>query len=499
MSEISIKTIAKQSAKFNLASVVSFLVKLPTQLIIGIFLLPEQYGIISFVALWSLYGSLINPGTTLAGRREVPYLLGKNKKAEAREVQNIAISADLLWSILPFVVILIAAFFYPGKTIKLALILGAVSFLVGRFVGYWSSFNTARQNFTVSAIAKLIGAIAVPVFTLAAIYWLKIYAVLLAPIFGSAVTWLYYLKKGPIGYSFNLDWEKIKKLAKVGVVFSLAGIVFYAHRMADRTVIAAYLSLRDLGLFTFAMGFIVFAIRFLSDFGTVLEPMLWKESGSKKSSLNVFWVVKRVSIYTALLTAMAIPFLQVFYTLLVPLLTPNYIDSVAVFTVLSLFLYLVAMAIPAGTVLSSLVVNKQRQRTLIYTLGLVLSVALDLYLVYLGYGIIAIALATLVAQAVITFSIFWLSRTYITKSNKEFVVLLGKVLLPLAVAVGFTIFNYYNWFKASWAPQSVISLVMQFVVWTIIVFAFYRKYFPKKQLAEIWKFGRTLLHRKIKK
>ena len=116
---ISIKNIVKQSAKFNAVSVVSLLLQIPNQLIIGMFLVPEEYGIISFVVLWRLYAGLINPGMLSAGQREIPYLIGKKEEEQSIKVQNIAISSDLLYSILPFLVILCASFFYSNKLIKI--------------------------------------------------------------------------------------------------------------------------------------------------------------------------------------------------------------------------------------------------------------------------------------------------------------------------------------------------------------------------------------------
>ena len=78
---ISIKNIVKQSGKFNLVSIISLLLQIPNQLIIGMFLIPAEYGIISFVALWSLYAGLIDPGMLYAGQREIPYLMVSERLA----------------------------------------------------------------------------------------------------------------------------------------------------------------------------------------------------------------------------------------------------------------------------------------------------------------------------------------------------------------------------------------------------------------------------------
>ena len=484
--EFSIKNIIKQSAKFNVVGIISFLILIPTQLIIGKFLLPEEYGIISFVALWALYGRLANPGMLSAAAREVPYLLGKRKEGKTKLIQDVSISSDIIWSILPFLVILIASLYYPDRIIKIALIITGINFLLTRFAGYWSTFNFAKQNFTLVAVGKLIGAIAKPVFIIIAIYWLKIYAVLLAPMFSDLLTFLYYLKKGPIGYHFQWDWRVIKKLVKVGIAFSLGGLIFYGYRMADRTVIASRLSLHELGLFTFAIGFILFAVNFLADFGRVLEPILWKNSGEGEKAVESFLIIKRIAVYFALLTAIGIPLLQIAYGYIIPLVNPNYINSISVFNVLSLYIFLAALAMFPAVCLNSSVVNKQSQLTFLYGIGLGLAVLLDLILVHLGYGIVPIAMATIVSQGLITFSAYCLARPYITKKMKEFVVLQGKILFPFIICILFTIFNSFDFLKTGIAPQPIISLFLQILIWIIIIALFYRGYFPKKQLVKIW-------------
>jgi len=249
---ISIRNIVKQSAKFNVVNIISLLLKIPNQIIIGMFLLPEEYGIISFVTLWKLYAGLINPGMLSAAQREIPYLIGKKEGKQFIRVQNIAISSDLIYSILPFLVIFGASFFYSNKIIKIGLIITAFSFFSARFVNYWSSINFIKQNFTIVAKGRLIGSILSPISIIISIYWLGIYSVLIAPLVCTLVVGIYYFKKAPIGYFFQFDWPEVIRLIKIGFVFSLSGIIFYVYRMADRTIIASFLPLHDLGIFTFA-------------------------------------------------------------------------------------------------------------------------------------------------------------------------------------------------------------------------------------------------------
>ena len=500
---LSIRNIVKQSGKFNLVSVISLLLQIPTQLIVGMFLIPKEYGIISFVALWSLFAGLINPGMLSAGRREIPYLMGKKEDEQSIKVQNVAISSDLLYSILPFLVILCASFFYSNKIIKIGFILTAISFIAQRLVTCWASINFIKQRFTVVAIGRLISAILSPIIIIGSIYWLGIYAVLIAPLISTIVRGFYYFKKAPIGYYFQFEWSEIIRLARVGFVFSLSGIVFYGYRMADRTIIASFLSLHDLGLFAFAMGFIMFGMTFLADFGRVLEPILWEHSGKIKNPKDSFNDTKRMAIYMALITAIIIPLVQVGYDVTVRLLVPRYIESIPLFLILSNMLYLASMATIPNVILNSVVVNKQAFVTGIYAIGVGINIVLDLLMIYAGYGIGAIAFVTIVSQGMVTFVSYFMAREYMIRQRKGFAVVLWQITLPFIISVLFSIFHGFlsSTTLNSWLFCS-ISLCSQIIIWSIVIAIFYQNYVTKDKVMnivkELFELGTNGIRKKIK-
>jgi len=498
---VSIRNIVKQSAKFNIVSMVSLLIQIPNQIIIGMFLIPEEYGIISFVALWKLYAGLINPGMLSAAQREIPYLIGKKEGKQFIKVQNIAISSDLLYSILPFLAIFGASFFYSNKMIKIGLIITAFSFFSARFVNYWVTINFIKQNFTVVAMGRLISSILSPIIIIISIYWLGIYAVLIAPLVCTLFMGIYYFKKAPIGYSFQFEWAEVVRLIKIGFVFSLLGIIFYVYRMADRTIIASFLSLHDLGLFTFAMGFIMFGINFLADFGRVLEPILWEHSGKVKNTEDSFNNTKRMAIYMALVTAMIIPLVQVGYGVIVKLILPKYAESIPLFLILSNMLYLASIATIPSVILNSVVINKQALVTTVFAIGAGVNIILDLFIVYVEYGIESIALVTVVSQGMATFVLYFLARKYMIKQRNELPLFLRQITFPFIISVLFSVFHGFFFGSIILSPWllGVISLISQIIIWTFIVLLFYRDYLTKDKVISIVREIYELISTGIKK
>lgn len=497
---ISVINILRHSIKFNIIRIIAGVISVPKNIIIAVFLLPKDYGLIGFLSLWSMYAGLINPGILSAGCREIPYLLGKNDEKGMLRIQNISISADLLYRIFPFTVIFCASFFFSNPVIKIGLMITAVSFVLSNFVAYWCQVNFVKQKFSLVAKGKLINSVSVIVTILILIYWLRVYAVLLAPIISSIVVGTYYWKKGRIGYRFQFDWQEIKRLFKVGIVLSLGTLAFWGYKMADRTIIAASLPLKDLGLYVYAMGFIMVGWNFFADFGRVLRPILWKHSGEAKSIVEGFSDTKRIAVYLALATALAIPFSQVCFYLLVNLITSKYIDSIPIFYILSCNLYLASMVIIPSYILNSKVVNKQAIFTIGYSIGLGLNIVLDLLAIHLGYGICGVAWVTVGTQGMVTFVLYFLARNYVFIKIKEFISFISFIAFPFLISILFSVFHNFlsSIVLNPWAFGG-ISLTMQAIVWSVVIWLFYRKYFPKEKVVSVVKEFTNLAVEKLKK
>jgi O-antigen/teichoic acid export membrane protein len=189
--------------------------------------------------------------------------------------------------------------------------------------------------------------------------WLGVYALLTGPLAANGILWVYYLKRGQINYRFSFDRHETMRLMKFGIILQLSALVFWGFRLADRTVIASMLSREQLGLYTYAVAFITFGLALPTDFGNVLQPILWREAGKVNSIARGFADTKRVAVYVALGTSILIPVAQLVYFLLMNLITVKYVGSIAIFNVLSYNLYLAAIVVIPNLILTSSIVNKQ--------------------------------------------------------------------------------------------------------------------------------------------
>ncbi|MFC1991149.1 oligosaccharide flippase family protein [Chloroflexota bacterium] len=477
---ISIIDVARNSLKFSTVQAIFILISLPVSIYVATILVPEEYGVYGLLGLWTMYATLINPGLLTAGYREVPVLLGKGEEKEALRIQNIIITSDMLYSILPCIVILGASLFFSEPIFRFGLILIAVGYGIKRFVGYWDAVNFMRQNFNIAAKGRLLAAITPPLIIVASTYWLKVYALLIAPIFAAIVLGIYYWRKGPINFHFTLDWKETVRLLKIGIVLSVGTIVFWSFRLADRTIISSTLPLEQLGLYTFAIGFIMTILGVLTNFTNVLQPILYRELGKASSILEGFKDTKRIAVYLALGSAVLIPAAQLGFYLVVSLIATKYIGSVPIFYTLSYYLYLASIAPVPAIVLASSLVNKQKYSLIVYSIGLALNIIFNLLVVKLSFGVVGVAWVTVFTQGLATLTIYYLAKNHMVRNKWDYFRFQIAMWAPFLFTIPFYfLHNYLNQAVPNVWTFTGISLVAQVILWAMLIGLFYRAYISK--------------------
>ncbi len=496
---ISIINIARNSLKFTSVNFLMALISLPVTIYVATILVPEEYGIFGFLGLWLMYATLIGPGISSAGAREIPVLLGKGEEREALRIQNTSVSSEMLFSIIPFVVILGASLFFSEPILRIGLIIIAISYLVSRLTNLWSEMNFIREKFNIVAKGNLITAIVPPLVTVASVYWLKVYALITAPVIGALILGVYYWKRGPINYRFTFNGKENLRLVKIGVILQAGTLVFWGFRLADRTIIASTLPLEQLGLYTFAIVFLTYVRMIPTNFASVLQPILYKELGRTSSLSEGFKDTTRIAIYIALGTAILIPIAQLGFYSIVNLITTKYIGSILIFYILSYNLYLASIAVIPHLVLKSSVVNKQKIILYFYSIGLALNIIFDLLVVKLGYGVAGIAWVTICTQGLVTFILYRFVKGYIFRDTKELLRFQIRILFPFLISIFFYFFHTYltSITSSMWAFTGA-SLAAQLILWSLVIGIFYRAYLSLNDIKVVMKEVNTLIKDRLR-
>lgn len=480
---ISILNIARNSLKFSAVRIIGAIIAVLTSMYVATIIVPKEYGIYGFLGLWLTYASLVSPGLVNAGSREMPGLLGKGEVKEAVRIQNVSLTPEMLYSLLPFIVILAAAFFYSDSVVRIGMIIIAFSYLTARLVTFWSNFNFIREKFNTVAAGNLIQAIAVPVITVILVNWLKINALLLAPVIVNIIIWIYYLKRGSINYRFQVDRSEISRLFKVGIILQGLTLIFWAYQLIDRTLIAVMLTQEELGLYTFAIGLVTLALSLPSSFTNVLQPILWRHAHNAENVVEGFKDAKRIAVYLALGAALLIPLVQLGFYVIVNWITTNYVGSISIFNVLSYNIFLAAIVAVPNLVLNSSIVNKQKIVMIFYAIGLGINVIFDVLVIKLGYGVVGVAWVTVATQALLALTIYFFTRRYMFGDKIEYLKHQVKMLAPFIVAIGF--FFLHRYLEANFASIKTftgLSFAAQVVIWGVLIVVFYRDYVSAREI-----------------
>lgn len=469
---INVTHIIKNSLKFSLVGLVAGVLGVPVSIYVTAILSPEQYGVYGVLILWLTYISLVSPGFYAAGRREIPVLRGQGEKEALKRIQNISLSGELLYTILPFSVIVIASFFFSDPLMKFGLLAISATYLSMQLTSFWGGLAFIREQFGIALKGNLMLAVLVPVLTVAGVNWLGVYALVLASLIANVCVWIFYLKASHIEFHFTWDTHELARLCRIGVVLQFTTLIYWGFRLADRTIVASMLSLQEMGLYTAAAVFITYAQVLPSDFIRVLTPILWKESTS-----GGFKDASRITIYVALATAIFIPFMQLLFYLVREVLTPQYTDSIAVFNILSYNIYLAMICAAPFLILSSSVANRQNAVLVTYLVGLALEIGLVILAIKLGYGLTGVALSTIVTQGVMTVTVFIMAYKYMFTRVREALNSYFLILLPFVIAITFYfVHNYMDTSVQSKLQFSVISASAQAIVWGAVIYFIYRQY-----------------------
>ncbi len=483
---INIVHVVKNSLKISTAQAITLALGAPAIIYAATVIDPREYGDYGFLALWLMYANLVALGVSSAGAREIPVCIGRDQEDDALRIQNISMSSEMLYTCLPFTVIFVTAFFYSDTVLKLGLIIIAATYFVNRMATLWGQMIIIRERFNIVAKGRLLSAIIAPVIILTSVNWLGIYALLLGPLAASSALWIYYLAKGSLNFRFAFDWPETSRLVKIGIVLSLLNLAFWGFRLTDRTVIASMLTWEELGLYAYAIQFLLYMLILPENFGGVLQPILWREAGKSNSIGTGFSDTKRIAVYLSIGVCVLVPIAQLLYFLVVKLIITDYEESIPIFWVLSLNLYLASVSIIPNLILNSSVANRQNILLCFYVVGLVLNIIFDIIVIEFGHGIVGVAWVTICTQGLVTFVSYYFVKAYIFENSREFMDFMVRILLPFVlIAPSYFFHSYLDSEISNLGVYACISLASQAILWPIVIYVFYRNYLSISHIKEL--------------
>ena len=169
--------IIKSAGIFTIVSIITKIIAIPKSIIIGLVLMPNEFGLFNSIFLWYNYLTIINIGILTAASRESAHYFGQEGKEKLGvNIQNKAIMVDFLVSAILITVYIIYALRQSTfLLISFHLIVGAI-YILYKISSYYERFNSSRNLFTGVAFAHLIENTLGPILIIATIFYFKIYS-----------------------------------------------------------------------------------------------------------------------------------------------------------------------------------------------------------------------------------------------------------------------------------------------------------------------------------
>jgi O-antigen/teichoic acid export membrane protein len=462
-------SILRKSSKVSGANLVGVVVLFPVNILMARVLGPELWGVVGYVALWQLYASFSKPGMFGAAFREMPGLLAQGKTAEATRVQNIGITGDAIYLLLPISLMVVVAFFQKDVLLRNGLIVGAGIFGMTQARDILTNIQWAHQRFGLIAKLNILVTFVTAIFMLTTVSRLSYFTPLLSPGI-AALTVVLALRLGSpsVGFRFQIDRREMLRLLKIGVPLGLSTLFYWGFRMADRTAVAVWLTLSDLGYFTFVIQFINLAILLVSDFCNVVQPALWAELGRVSNVQSLAAEIRRLSLLVLLVTCLGTNLAQIGFGPLVYWFVPRFIPSVIVFEVIALLLALGTLGFVPSHLLNSATINKQNLVMVVWATSLPVNVGLAYAMVKMGWGLSGIALSSVVTQGLVSAVLLVVAQRRISPKEDSQLGFYGSMIGLLVVTFGVFAAFQLEPLVYGGTNRVVVTLILRVVVFGIV-------------------------------
>jgi len=473
-------SILKHSSKFTGVNLLSRLLSFPVSIVVAMVLSPKDYGIIGYAGVFVSWAGFVNLGMMSAAQREMPGLIESGNVSRARLLQNQAITIESVITVAVFLGLLFIAGTFEDFVTKVILMLSAVGFAVGRFYNFLEGINFAFKDFNLSAKGRLVRGVLYPVLTIALIFWLKIYTPPIVGLLLGLTVIMFLFKKRAYEFSLVFNKSEAFRLAKIGLSLTGGTILYTVFTgTLDKTVISAYLSKAELGLWVFSYTLVTLVLGFFKDYANVLKPVIWGHASNVAEAREGFSVLKEMGIYFSLASAFCIGLVQLGFIFLVNFVIVKFTAAQYVFLFMSLYIFWECMEKFPELVLFSAKTNRQNSVLLVWGTCIGINLLLDILAIKLGYGIVGIAVATTISQVVSTLLMYTLASRYLFHDRHDFMLHLFKVITPFFISLAFTLFH---WVLLTGSHVDIVvlltfSFLSQVLIWHMFARLFYANYY----------------------
>ena len=351
---------------------------------------PEMLGYWGLFLIITKYYSYTNLGATNGLTRELGVAIGQKN---TDKMQRTIGSAHAIQWILPVAVSvgLIIYSFFADNELRWIFLFGSIICFVQMYEVTLVRIINAHEKHKTIAKLSVIRAILSFLIVIPLVYYFdlngRIFAALLLALMVFIITWKYL----PVKISFNLDKANIKSLVSVGFPIAVVGFLGANFFLVDRLVVTRFLSISDLGLYTFAFYLVTVIKNVKATIATILyqrQNIIFGEDGPLKKR-RLLIVSKSAAFFTTDLTGIISGFLLIVFSFAVIHFMPEYTKALNL-------TYIIVFSQVLGSINVLNTVGRQVSNVKLLATGLLFNIILSITFVHI-WGLTGVAYATYIS------------------------------------------------------------------------------------------------------
>ena len=367
---------------------------------------PENMGLVAATGLIMSYGSLFQGGITDGVGLRVPLLIGQKKNEEAELYLNHGFTGVLtIMLALALIIISLSYFIFSNELVYYGIIGNAICLLIFQVQQYMEAKARLFYDFRTVCYSKTILATSQFILTVTATYHFGIHGFFAALmlIYIPSIIYLRFKRSKILFYKW--DVRANIELMKLGFPVLLSGIIFTLFISIDKWFVLTNYGVESLGYYSVIIGLAAMVSMVPERCASLLRQYLIEASGADCPTEKLWGYTLSLLLMVAILFVPLVMVAGHFTGFLIGVYLIQFEYSLPLVEILLLSVYVAtifsfcsAFLIAAGQTVLILKVQ---------ALGLMIAVLLNSIAVYLDFGLMGIAVATLTANIILNIIILY--------------------------------------------------------------------------------------------
>lgn len=434
--------VAKESAKFLGVNVASRGLSALRAIVVARLLSPEDYGVLTVLLLVAFYLQCLDFGAGLATMREIPVLEARGRDADVlrleREVFGWEIFVGTVTALGVFAFVVwsaqdtgAAAHLRAWMALPVYVFLELLRQILQSYLQSRREFGRLRRVMLCHAIADITAAVA-----LAALWGLAGAAAAMAVASLVVLAYLLWDDRGRQPYRpLRIPWSTLRGLIGAGFPLLFQHVMWFNMTAVDKLVILSFIDRESLAYYAIAQTIAGSMLLVSGALNKVTGPLIVRRLAETSDPASLVGMVRRSVLVLAYGLLVVVATIWLCGPTFFALALPRYVQAVPLLDVTSLSMY--AIGVTFGVMSLYLALGRQMLQGYMLVGAITITAATSVVLIILGFGVLGVAVASLIASAGYLAIFVGVGLRMLGQSGTSVARDLAAMLLPLVVGAGF--------------------------------------------------------------